>query len=216
MSKKEVKKETKEETKKSKFKELWKSPFYNSLFKLVMWALFFLAVIIIGVISSKAGNNIRTNYNIDDNEEETVEVVNYLQMKQNIVSKDQDITYKVKDYYINGKISNNILNATLEDNTDIIYKFKYDNEKLYQIKKNEEVENTKLLSDINLKYLLPKNIMDLIDDPKIIPIKSADEKIYSYTANNVSVSVYLGDKSIEKIIVLDNQVTYTLEYKEAV
>ena len=58
--------------------------------------------------------------------------------------------------------------------------------------------------------------MNIIDDPKVIGLKSADELTYSYNIDNVSISVYLNESRIEKIIILDNDLTYNLEYKEVV
>ena len=64
---------------------------------------------------------------------------------------------------------------------------------------------------INLGYLIPSYIINLISED-ISPNKSSDGKIYSYNIDNKAISLYLSDKDIEKIVALDNNITYSLEY----
>ncbi len=207
-----MKKEEEEKKEKRTLKELWQIPFYNSIIRLALWVIFF---ILLFFILSLAGTREKTNITpIEDKEE--IKEVTYKDMKDKLLNNEQSITYTIDKYYLTGLINNNTLNATLEDDTDSIIKIKYDNDKIYQVKKEVEEERQDILTDINIKYLLPSNIIEIINDPKVIGIKSSDNKTYTYNYLDAAISVYLTDNSIEKIIILDNTLTYDLEFKEVV
>lgn len=196
-------------------KMLWSHPFYNSLIKLGMWFLFFL-ILYIFLIAGRSTSNLN-NKKAEENikQENTKPKISYIDMKKNLINGELSITYNIGDYILTGLINNNVLTGTLEDN-DNLYKIEYDGEKIYQVKKEEKNENEEILTDINKNYLLPSKIIEIIDDPKVIGKKSADELTYSYDIDGVAISFYLNEKSIEKIIILDGNITYNLEYKEVV
>ena len=195
---------------KKSFKELWKNPVSGSLIKLGLWGVFFVFVYIFIFATSNINKN---NYDYNSNTTTTKVTTSYKDMKDNLLNKEQEIVYSINDYYIKGTIKNNILKATLEDN-DSIYNIKYDGINIYNVKKGEDIINEELLADINKNYLIPNNIIALIDDAKVIGTKSRDEKVYSYNIESAAISVYLGDERLEKIIVLDSGITYNLEFKE--
>ena len=74
-----------------------------------------------------------------------------------------------------------------------------------------ELEESLKNNDIKFGYLIPSYIINLISED-ISPNKSSDGKIYSYNIDNKAISLYLSDKDIEKIVALDNNITYSLEY----
>ena len=205
----------KDKVKKDKipFKVLWANPFYSSLIKLGLWVLFFLILYVVLMIGSM---NKPINKNNQKKEEKSEKILSLIDMKKNLINKNQKITYSVLDYYITGIISNNSLVGTLEDNEDKIIKFEYDGENIYQVKKDEKIVNDELIVDINKDYLLPSKIINIVDNPDVIGIKSADELCYTYTIDNKSISFYLNKQRIEKIIILDGDITYNLEYEEVV
>ena len=195
-------------------KELWKNPGYKALIKLGLWLIFFV-IIYLFIFINRSAYNSANNIENKINSTTTIQTkITYNKMKQLLINNEQLVIYTINDYYIEGSVKDNTLNATLEDNIDLTYKIKYDGEYLYQVKKEEEIINEELLKDIKLEYLLPSNIINLINNPKIISIKNADEKIYSYNIDESTISVYLNNDRIEKIIVLDNGITYNLEFKE--
>ena len=206
-------KRNKKKENKVTLKFLWSIPFYNSLIKLGLWILFFIIIYIF--LSLGSGSNKRIINNDAKKEEEVSPKISYIDMKKNLIGKELSINYTVKDYIITGLVNNGTLKGVVEDSNSI-FKIKYDGEKIYELKKEEELDNNEILSDINLDYLLPTKIIDLVDNPKVIGIKSADELTYSYDVNGVEISIYLNEKAIEKIIVLDGDLTYNLEYKEVV
>ena len=199
----------KKDNKRIPFKVLWKNPFYNAVIKMGLWIVFFILIYLGVFISNSMGNN----YNNNSSNEKKDVIISYQQMKKDLVSNNLNIKYKVGDYYISGEINDGVLIATLEDESDSLIKFKYDGENIYQIKKEEESLKNDLFTDINIKYFLPSKIIEILDDPKNISIKGSDGLSYSYNIDNVAYTAYLNNKNIEKIIILDNEITYELDYE---
>lgn len=205
---KEEEKKPKKSSKIALFKEQLKDPKKKILFKLGGWLLFFFLIyVFLGVTSAMS----RSDKPKDNNETIKVSSVNFSKMKKNLVNKNLNVKYKYGDYYIEGIVQDNVFSGTLEDNQNNIIKIKYDGTNLYRVNKQEEVVDQTLLVGFNLGYLIPSYIINLISED-VSPNKSSDGKIYSYNIDNKAISLYLSDKDIEKIVVLDNNLTYNLEY----
>lgn len=205
---KEEEKKPKKSSKIALFKEQLKDPKKKILFKLGGWLLFFFLIyVFLGVTSAMN----RSDKPKDNNETIKVSSVNFSKMKKNLVNKNLNVKYKYGDYYIEGIVQDNVFSGTLEDNQNNIIKIKYDGTNLYRVNKQEEMVDQTLLVGFNLGYLIPSYIINLISED-VSPNKSSDGKIYSYNIDNKAISLYLSDKDIEKIVVLDNNLTYNLEY----
>lgn len=205
---KEEEKKPKKSSKIALFKEQLKDPKKKILFKLGGWLLFFFLIyVFLGVTSAMS----RSDKPKDNNETIKVSSVNFSKMKKNLVNKNLNVKYKYGDYYIEGIVQDNVFSGTLEDNQNNIIKIKYDGTNLYRVNKQEETVDQTLLVGFNLRYLIPSYIINLISED-VSPNKSSDGKIYSYNIDNKAISLYLSDKDIEKIVVLDNNLTYNLEY----
>lgn len=205
---KEEEKKPKKSSKIALFKEQLKDPKKKILFKLGGWLLFFFLIyVFLGVTSAMS----RSDKPKDNNETIKVSSVNFSKMKKNLVNKNLNVKYKYGDYYIEGIVQDNVFSGTLEDNQNNIIKIKYDGTNLYRVNKQEEMVDQTLLVGFNLGYLIPSYIINLISED-VSPNKSSDGKIYSYNIDNKAISLYLSDKDIEKIVVLDNNLTYNLEY----
>lgn len=205
---KEEEKKPKKSSKIALFKEQLKDPKKKLLFKLGGWLLFFFLIyVFLGVTSAMS----RSDKPKDNNETIKVSSVNFSKMKKNLVNKNLNVKYKYGDYYIEGIVQDNVFSGTLEDNQNNIIKIKYDGTNLYRVNKQEEMVDQTLLVGFNLGYLIPSYIINLISE-NVSPNKSSDGKIYSYNIDKKAISLYLSDKNIEKIVVLDNNLTYNLEY----
>ena len=190
------------------FKDLWRNPFYNSLFKLVLWGLFFLFIFVIVSIGSLK----ISHYDSKDKDNKEIKKVTFTQMKNNLLNNSSNIVYTIGNFYITGLVNDNILEATVETDTDEIYKIKYDGENLYQIKKSNEEINNELLGNINLNYLLPSKVFKITDDPKVILEKSPDEKTYNYNLDNLRIAVTIGETRIDEINIIENDINYNLKF----
>ncbi|MDD2238268.1 MAG: hypothetical protein PHH51_00075 [Bacilli bacterium] len=186
-------------------KELWNHPVYKSLMKLGGYTLFFIIFFIIAV----SGRNDVENHqdkNINKN-------FSYNEMKNNLINNNLKIKYHIisnNEYYIEGTIINKIFNGTLEQD-DTIKKIKIDQENIYLIEKNTEKIDESILSDINLIYIFPSNIVNIINENASIMKQNENQKIYSYTIDKKAYSVFTTNDAINKIIILDNSITYELE-----
>lgn len=187
----------------SRYKELMSVPRYKALFKLGGWIVFFIIFFVLVAVSRQIPIN-------DYKPKEENTKITYTKMKNNLLN-NLNVKYTIGDYLIEGIISNNVLTGTIENNSSLI-KFKYDGINFYTLKKEEEIISNDLYIDLNKNYFLPKYIIDLLNENDSLLHQSADEKVYSYLINDVSLSVYVNEKAIIKIIILDNNITYLLEY----
>ncbi len=190
----------------SRFRELWAVPKYQILFKLGGYAVFFLILIILSFL----GDGKITS----ENKNKSEKYLSYNQMKTNLIEKNLNIKYNITStntYYFEGTIIDNIFNGTVEDNEGI-KKIKIDEENIYLISKSEEIVADNILSDINLVYLFPKNIINILNESKSTIKVTEDQKIYNYLIDNHTYSVYLEDNQISKIVFLDGLITYELQY----
>lgn len=195
--------------KKLSFKEKMKDPKKRILYKLGGWLIFFISVyLFVGISAIITSNNKGTTTNQNTKSSS----VNFSKMKKNILNDNLNVKYKFGDYYIEGIVQNNLFNGTLEGNDNSLVKIKYDGTNLYKVNKQDEVIDTELLSGFNLNYMIPSYIINLISGDDLTFNKSSDGRIYSYSVDNKAISFYLNEKNIEKIIVLDNNITYSLEY----
>lgn len=197
------------------FKELWSNTTTNALIRLGLWAIFFIIVYIFIILSNVSNGSKPKSSFTTTTKETTTNKITYIDMKEKLTNNSQLIIYKINEYYITGTITNNTLIGTLEDN-DKIYKFKYDGGKIFTLKKEEEIENTEILNNIKKEYLLPKNILNIINNPKLIGIKSADGQDYSYNNESISITVHIEKDNIERIIIVENDINYNLEFKEVI
>lgn len=202
-------KEENNQDKKLSFKEKMKDPKKRILYKLGGWLIFFISVyLFVGISAIITSNNKGTTTNQNTKSSS----VNFSKMKKNILNDNLNVKYKFGDYYIEGIVQNNLFNGTLEGNDNSLVKIKYDGTNLYKVNKQDEVIDTELLSGFNLNYMIPSYIINLISGDDLTFNKSSDGRIYSYSVDNKAISFYLNEKNIEKIIVLDNNITYSLEY----
>lgn len=205
---KEEENKPKKVSKISAFKGQLKDPKKKILFKLGGWLVFFVLIYVFLGVTAAMSRSDKPN---DNNGTTKVSSVNFSKMKKNLINENLNVKYKYGDYYIEGVVQDNVFSGTLEDNQNNIIKIKYDGTNLYRVTKQDEVIDQTLLVGFNLGYLIPSYIISLVSED-VSPNKSSDGKIYSYNIDNKAISLYLSDKDIEKIVALDNNITYNLEY----
>jgi len=192
----------------SRFRELWAVPKYKNLFKLAGWAIFFALIIILSAIPAKEPNNVNKP-----------DFVSFNKMKMQLRDSNLTVTYQisivtrdeVEAYLIEGTLVDGIISGTLVINEEM-KRLKIDEENVYVGPKGKE-EISNILSALNLIYLFPKNIIMIISDNSAILRESDDKKIFSYHLDNKTFSVYTDESAIIKIVILDGNVTYELEYQ---
>lgn len=192
--------------KSSMIKELWSHPKYRILIKLGGYFVFFVIFFILAAVG-------RNNVENQNNTENKGNNISYNTMKNNILKNSLKVKYQItsnNESYIEGTIINNVFTGTLEQNS-ILKKIKIEAENVYLIEKNNETQDETLLNDINLIYIFPANIINILNENSSIMKQNDSQKIYSYTIDNKAYSVYTENNSINKIILLDGSITYELQ-----
>lgn len=192
------------------FKEKWATPDGKIIIKFKLWAIFFGVIYLFAFLSTAFNKN--TSNEKKDNTSTTTAAINYVKMKNNLLNNNLKAKYYINDYYISGTIIDNILTGTLEIN-DEIYRIKYDSSNLYQIKKESAIENSELLNNININYLLPSYIINILNQTDNNALKDIHNKLYIYTYENIKYEVHYTDTEIDNIKIYDNDIIYDLKYE---
>ncbi len=201
---------------KKTFKEKWQTPDGKIIIKLKFWLIFFAALYLFVFLSSFVGGNNNTNYEQSLNSSTTVtKGINFSKMKNKLIQNVQQVTYKIGDYFITGVINNNTLEGTLETNANI-YRIKYEDGILYQIQKEELIPNENIMIDVNISFLLPINIINILNEPENAVIKDETNRVYSFEYAGKSFSVKFNEERIFNIIINDNGLVYDLSYIERI
>jgi len=192
------------EGKYSRFRELWAVPRFRALFKMAGWVLFFAVFLLIFIL----GGGHRP---IQDNRLEP-ETISYSQMQTNLENANLNINFYVtasNDFFLDGTINNNVLEAILEN--DELTRVRITPEVVYIITRDEETLTDKL-DELNLVLLFPNQIIELIKQSEVEGTVSADNRIFFYTIDELNISVHTNEEAIYKIVILDGNITYELEF----
>ena len=188
----------------SRFRELWAVPRFRALFKMGCWIAFFIIFSAIFVL----GGGYRP---IEDNRTQQ-DGPTYLTMKEDIEKANLSIDIYItstEDILIDGTIINNSLEGILE--TDEIVRVRITSESVYIITRDEEVL-TDILDELNLMLLFPSQIFEIINRSETESTPSYDNRIFFYTIDNLNISIHTNETAIYKIIILDGNITYELEF----
>ena len=187
----------------SRFRELWAVPKYKILFKLGGWAIFFSIIFILSGIARS----------MPDRPDNPTPRVSFNRMIENLINNNLRIEYQIStnsEYFIEGTLIDDVIEGTLEAN--ILNRIKIKKETVYIISQGEAKESN-ILNAINLFYLMPKNIIYLINDHESLIREEADSKIFSFDINNRNISVHINETAIFKIEVFDAGINYQLKYQ---
>lgn len=188
-----------------KIKELWAIPRYRALIKLSLYGVMFLIIIIMANFYSGVQNN----------SEETNKSFSEILNSTNF--NNTEINYNIKvdniEYKIDGQIENSILIGYLESNNSI-KKIKLDNNIIYNTGNNNEVVDDELNNIFIKEFLIPKKIIDLIDNESAYIEKSDSATSYTYeiTHNNNQYEITLTTnlEVITNISVNNSDIQYNL------
>ena len=182
----------------NRFRELWSVPRFRALFKLGCWALFFMIFFLLLFLG---------NHQIPD--QERVESPLYQRMIQDLNRANLTINYYItaeESYFIDGTIINNVLEGTLE--TDEINRIRITPNEVYIVTRDEEIR-TDILANLNLSLLFPNEIFKLIEDAAAT---SDDNRIFSYQLEDLTIRIYTNEDYIYQIIIIEDNITYKLEF----
>lgn len=197
------------------FEYLYKTyPGMKSLIILLLYGLLFTMLILVVATNTSDNSNDESTNNTTTT---TVTSITYKEMLDNLVNINSSIKYNIVidevTYYIDVIYENNILSGTYEDSLGSIYKFKISDDNIYEISMNNETLNNELLKNINIDYIIPSHLINILETNKSIKTKEDDNIIYTYDIDNISYIVYTKDNGIYKVEVKDLSSVYTLEFE---
>ena len=185
----------------SRFRELMSVPKNKTMVKLGAYLAFFVLFFILAAFAG--GGEPAPDFN---------RIMSYPNMLRVLSENSVRVKYKItanKEYFIEGTIVNNILSGTLEIE-EKLYRLRIEEEKAYIIVK-DEAEETNLLDAINLIFLIPANIVDIIGKSNI-ETRSEDNRTITYSIDNKHYTVHTSETEIIKIILVDGDITYEMEF----
>lgn len=209
----------KDEKEKRTFKELWNNKRTHALIVLGLWFLFFaLTFIVLGIASLFAPK--KNNYVSNEPSEKEVEVVeaNIIGMLENLKNSNYNYTFKISSddgniMIYNGEV-NDSSNIGYYENNDLIVKYSVSDNIYYELKGEELVLNSNIITD-EIKNNIDINV--IISDIKNYENAnkaSIIENIYTYQINdNYVISVSKNSKSIDRIVINKENINYELEFK---
>jgi len=191
------------------FKDLWAHPKYRALIKLSLYAIMFLIIIVM--------SNLYEGVSSSHKNEETEQTKTYTEIINSINLDNCDILYNIKtlynEYKLDGKIKENNLTGYIEK--DEIKKITIKDNLIYQIDNNIETIDEELTSDIIVYFLIPKNIVNLVQNESAYINKGEKDTTYEFNINynneNYAIRITINNETITNININNNQLEYNME-----
>ncbi len=191
-------------------------PAFKSLIKLFLYFLFF--AIIIGVVVTHQDESNEEDKNTQDKTQEvTTKKISYKEVLDLLNNTDIDISYNITIgeilYKIEAEKVDEVYTGIIES-TEGITKFKIQDNKVYEVKMNEDIINDNLFNNINLDYILINNLTNILLNNKSIKILKDDNTIYKYNIDNCEYNITIKDNWVDKIEISNDSSSYIIEYKK--
>lgn len=190
-------------------------PAFKALVKLGLYFIFF-AVIISVVACNK--DTVSKDPEKDKVEEKQENELSYKEMLDVLITDNIEIVYNItineNIYKIDATRKDNILSGIYRTK-DSIHEFKIQDNIIYEIGLNEEKENPELFNDINLTYLLPEQLVALLESNKATKMLDDGSTIYNYEIDAVKYHVVTKDNWINKMEITSELATYIIEYNKS-
>ena len=175
------------------------NPRYNALIRLGLWFIFFTLVIVFIRLSPKEEV---------PKKEEKVQIT-YNDIKKEFANSSVMLTMSNDTYYVSGVIKDGVFNGTIQ-NDGITNKVYYDGV-MYIVNKNNK-EETSMYNELNNKLILPKDIINTIDNYNGLLKSTTEGKNYTYDINGEKYIIYIKEEKICKVTYEKDNLVYTLEY----
>lgn len=189
------------------FKEMWSIPRYRAIIKLSLYGIMFLILFILANIY----NDTNTLKNETTEQKSFTDIIN----ASDFTNLNFEYNIKISDieHNIEGKIQNNILTGYYENN-NYIKKIKLADNIFYSIINEEEIIDEELNNLFISEFLLPNNIIELVNNETAYIEKNDDYTIYTYNIlyNQINYEIKLLSnlKEINNIFIKGNNIEYSL------
>lgn len=188
-----------------KFKEIWSYPRYRAIIKLSLYGIMFLIIIIMANISSGINNEEKNNT------KSFTEILNATNLENSAI--EYNIKVNGIEYKIEGQIKNNVLTGYIENN-DNIKKIKLENNTIFNIGNNSEIIDQELNNLLIKDFLLPKKIIELINNETAYIEKNATNIFYTYeiihNSNQYEIKLTTNLEVFDNISIKNSNTEYNL------
>lgn len=211
------------------FKKCWENKRLHALIVFLLWVV--VLIVLMGLLmlvntidKPKKKSEPVTKVEEKEEKKENQNEISYDEKLQNLAGSNYEFTYlitkdKEKMKY-EGTKEGEVLIGYKQDKNGII-KYKIDNQKIYQMLIDKEVEISNLYDGIdasllNLNYV--RGLLNQVSDHDIIVTEEESVTTYSYNLSQdeeeLEITVIENKEVIEKITIARNNEIYELTYKE--
>ena len=222
MKKRKKEKENQQENFFDVFIRNWKNvPGFRSVIKLSLYLIFiFIFIIVVNV----AGNNTGTKKNVPNNivssTTKPTETITYKDVLENVVKNKKDVYMEV---VIDGKkarvdaVTNEEYLTGYYETDKLTKKFKIENSILYEVSLDHEIENAEVLNGINIDFLVPANMIDILKNNIPTKMINNEEVLYNYeiTIDGIAykVTTTVKESVLTNIEITSEKEKYTIVYE---
>lgn len=198
----------------------WKNvPGFRSVIKLGLY-LIFIFIIVVNVAGNKTGTKKQNSNNIVSSTTKAIETITYKDVLENVVKNKKDVYMEIT---IDGKKA--IIDAVTNENNITGYyetdkltkKFKIENNVLYEVTLDHEIENDKILNGLNIDFIVPSNMIDILKNNIPTKMINNEKVLYNYdiSINNIAykVTTTVKESVLTNIEINSEKEKYTIVYE---
>lgn len=220
------KRKTEEENQQENFFDVfirnWKSvPGFRSVIKLSFYLIFiFIFIIVVNVAGAKTGTKKTNANNTISSTTKAMETITYKDVLDNVVKNKKDVYMEI---VIDGKKARvdavtNDENITGYYETDkLTKKFKIENNILYEVSLDHEIENAEVLNGINIDFIVPSNMIAILKNNIPTKMINNEEVLYNYeiSINDIAykVTTTVKESVLTNIEIISEKEKYTIVYE---
>ena len=220
------KRKTEEENRQENFFDVfirnWKNvPGFRSVIKLGLYFIFiFIFILVVNVAGNKTGTKKNVANTHVSSTTKAVETITYKDVLENVVKNNKDVYMEIE---INGQKAvvdavNNGENITGYYETDkLTKKFKIENNVLYEVTLDHEIENDKILNGLNIDFIVPANMIEILKNNIPTKMINNEKVLYNYdiTINNIAykVTTTVKESILTNIEIISEKEKYTTVYE---
>lgn len=200
----------------------WKNvPGFRSVIKLGLYLIFiFIFIIVVNVAGNKTGTKKQNFNNIVSSTTKAIETITYKDVLENVVKNKKDVYMEIT---IDGKKA--IIDAVTNENNITGYyetdkltkKFKIENNVLYEVTLDHEIENDKILNGLNIDFIVPSNMIDILKNNIPTKMINNEKVLYNYdiSINNIAykVTTTVKESVLTNIEINSEKEKYTIVYE---
>lgn len=196
------------------FFEYYKNvPAFKALVKLFLYFIFFAVIISVVAFNQENIKEVPQRPKTEEHEENQVTYQEMLNALRDNIKIFGDIKINEENYQIEANYRDKILSGIYRTKNST-HEFKIKEHVVYEISLSEEKENTELLKQININFLIPDDLITLLQNNKATKMLEDGGIIYNYEIEKTKYQVQVKDNWIDKIEIVNDSFSYRVEYSK--